>query len=660
MVASTKKTRSSQGRKRGQKQQRDAATRRPRQPRKGIPYKYQPLNPSRHEIRLLEIAPGRPGSRVSCRMFPVSLTSSPPAEFDALSYVWGPPRPSYTITLGDDKAFVVGRNLRKALDDLRLPDQPRVLWCDALCINQQDDYEKGFQIQLMRRIYTEARAVRAWIDIGLGLLTGVFEDLSQLAERGGMELADVHDHEYWYPVADIFRAPYWRRIWIQQELILARQVVVHCRRQVLDGEHLFEFQRQAFNSYNSFKDLEHSNATSAVLQYINRDTGSTGVVLYGGGIKRARKLREKANRLLAAAAAADKEDYKQKDDLPASTVNLWLVQLFIQSRYLGVTHPLDRVYGLLGLAADYSEGDIAVDYSLSSTQVYTSIFQHFIKTHDSLVFLCSGEKDSLENTFVGVSVPSWLPSTGINWVNAGRGISQACGAFRAAEGARIDPHTGTLHAQGIQVDRISMAEDATVMQSLPIPDAFSWIERFCRDLWPEATDQTLLHERDEVTDILFPWVGKEFYRRFLHGTTASNRPSPEERLEAIRAVQRAAKLVEDDGQHFSLRRIILGGYTPSDVLSQAERSQALQINGSLTQRMLVGTEKGRIGSMMLPKLAKPGDEIWVFLGCPMPIVMRKTSEKRYFHVGFVVIPCLMNGEAMEGVSDGDIVEVAID
>ncbi|KAK3373047.1 heterokaryon incompatibility protein-domain-containing protein [Lasiosphaeria ovina] len=637
--------------------------RRPNRARNKPSYTYLPLNPAQHEIRLLEIAPGRPGSRVCCRVFHASLTSEPPPEYDALSYMWSAPRLSYNITVNDDYAFDVGRNLRKALDDVRLPDAARVVWCDALCINQADDDEKGTQIQLMRRIYSDARVVRAWIDVNLGPLAGPFEDLAQLGERGGgMSLTDVHDHEYWFPVADVFRHPYWRRIWIQQELVLAREVAVHCRRQVLSGEELFEFQRQAFDSINSFKDLEHSNATSAILRYINTDTGNAGVALYGGGIKRARRLRQKASQRLRGAENGTIDSVAVKNDLPVGAVNGWLVQLFVQSRYLGVTHPHDRVYGLFGLAADYEEGEIEVDYSQSTMQVYASLFQHFIRKHDSLVFLCSGERDGVENSFVGVRVPSWLPTNGIKWTYAARGLSQACGTC-TAEGAHINLQTGALHAQGILVDRISLVEDATILQGLPIPSALAWVEKFCEELWPNIATGRPFYEREEVTDALFPWATKEFYRRFLHSTTG--RPTADQRLKITKALQRAAELA-DDPSDFNLRRIICGGYTPSTILSQGERSQALQLNMGLAGRMLVGTEKGRIGSMLLPRLAIPGDEVWVLLGCPTPVVLRKRDgvQGRHVHVGFVIIPLLMNGEAVEELRmshrDDAIVDVAID
>jgi len=49
----------------------------------------------------------------------------------------------------------VTRNLHAALNRLRLPDKPRTLWVDAICIDQADVVEKGHQVALMGEIYSK-------------------------------------------------------------------------------------------------------------------------------------------------------------------------------------------------------------------------------------------------------------------------------------------------------------------------------------------------------------------------------------------------------------------------------------------------------------------------------------------------------------------------
>jgi hypothetical protein len=56
----------------------------------------------------------------------------------------------------------VTSNLDVALRYLRLKDQPRVLWIDAICINQHNIQERNKQVAQMRSIYQSARRVCIW------------------------------------------------------------------------------------------------------------------------------------------------------------------------------------------------------------------------------------------------------------------------------------------------------------------------------------------------------------------------------------------------------------------------------------------------------------------------------------------------------------------
>jgi hypothetical protein len=331
-----------------------------------------------------------------------------------------------------------------------------------------------------------------------------------------------------------------------------------------------------------------------------------------------------------------------------------LVQLFVQSQSLGVTDPHDRVYGLLALATDYDEGEMVVDYKLPSLQAYLQVFQHFIRKHKSLGFLCVAGSKRRDSTISGVSLPSWAPSHGIRWVEATRSVSRASGAS-SAKNAFIDTSTGTLHAQGFLVDRITLTRDASNLERMPILDALTWVEDFCNKLWPGVTERPL-YERDDVTSVLFPWVGKTFYRRFLLDN-AGGKPEAEERKQAIRSLRRAALSADD--KSLSIFRVLQGGYMPIDILSKRERTRVFQIQWALMDRVLVGTHQGRIGSMLVSSVI-PGDEVWIIVGCPMPLVLRKKPDGAgYLHVGFVVVPDLMDGKVFGALSESASDEVKI-
>lgn len=153
---------------------------------------YAPLDTSTDNIRLLELTEyDPPNNKYRLREFP--LKSCPP--FFALSYTWGAP-PAGREIIVNGRQVPVGENLWLALEriapemdersrpwcsldaadayavSMGLPapeslceDTWAYIWCDALCINQNDNVEKSHQVALMGRIYSTAAFVLAWLGI---------------------------------------------------------------------------------------------------------------------------------------------------------------------------------------------------------------------------------------------------------------------------------------------------------------------------------------------------------------------------------------------------------------------------------------------------------------------------------------------------------------
>jgi len=92
-------------------------------------------------------------------------------EYEALSYTWGKIQRHLPISviwkneLGDqiEEALFATPQLMMALRRLRFAASSRMLWIDQLCINQENNDEKGPQIQLMGDIYRTAREVVIWL-----------------------------------------------------------------------------------------------------------------------------------------------------------------------------------------------------------------------------------------------------------------------------------------------------------------------------------------------------------------------------------------------------------------------------------------------------------------------------------------------------------------
>lgn len=183
------------------------------------------------------------------------------APYEAISYTWGPEEPpsaSHTITL-DNAPVPVRTNLHQCLLRLRHPTQPRVLWCDYLCITQTDLAEKAAQVQMIGEIFTAAERVLVWLgehaEGSEALFPGrgewrprplqetqgfkaAWRDLmGPTDKRAAAEQEEAEVQRAWAWVR-FFHRSYWRRTWIVQELRLAREIVVHVGGDVAGWEDL--------------------------------------------------------------------------------------------------------------------------------------------------------------------------------------------------------------------------------------------------------------------------------------------------------------------------------------------------------------------------------------------------------------------------------------
>ncbi|KAL1896808.1 hypothetical protein Sste5346_004441 [Sporothrix stenoceras] len=136
-------------------------------------FTYQPLSTTRNEIRLLRLRPAASYDEpLRINLFHASLDDT--SEYEALSYVWGKTWGKFSVLVDDGSENVVDDltklptlpitpNLDMALRHVRYHRQDRILWVDALCINQQDPAERSRQVQQMRHIYESCTADVAYL-----------------------------------------------------------------------------------------------------------------------------------------------------------------------------------------------------------------------------------------------------------------------------------------------------------------------------------------------------------------------------------------------------------------------------------------------------------------------------------------------------------------
>lgn len=124
-------------------------------------YSYKPISGERC-FRAVSLLLGKANEPLRCELLEIDLNDKPPPKFEALSYVWGAVDPPCFIGCQDSQ-IQVSQNCHDALHALRRRRQKRVIFVDAICINQVDTAEQSKQIQLMGDIYSRANMVFVWL-----------------------------------------------------------------------------------------------------------------------------------------------------------------------------------------------------------------------------------------------------------------------------------------------------------------------------------------------------------------------------------------------------------------------------------------------------------------------------------------------------------------
>lgn len=185
-------------------------------------------------IRLLELEQGTSGPIIT--HLKVAKLKEIKNGYDALSYTWGKPEPKGFISINGITADIYP-NLLDALSSLRLADKNRILWVDAICINQQNPAEKSWQLPKMGTVYQMASRVRIFLgqDSTAASIPTLFDFLNRphptrflgiptkMERAAEFKKAGVNEFEACRGFVDLTRLGWWTRVWVLQEFYLAKR-----------------------------------------------------------------------------------------------------------------------------------------------------------------------------------------------------------------------------------------------------------------------------------------------------------------------------------------------------------------------------------------------------------------------------------------------------
>lgn len=240
-------------------------------------YKYEnlsvpPGDPSGvFSIRLLHLLPSPDrAAQIYCQLIETQIADvrhgkptnslAPNTHYQALSYTWGSPVFPKTLHVvqGEDSnttltgLIAITENLHSALQALRQRDKTLVLWVDAICINQADIPERNSQVGNIPQTYAEAASVLVWLGTESlqndgSLCIDFFTELAALIASGNDQDQEQADKSSWRKkfvinqlvstfldakgrdaIISFLTRPWFRRRWVVQEVVLAKDVSIVC------------------------------------------------------------------------------------------------------------------------------------------------------------------------------------------------------------------------------------------------------------------------------------------------------------------------------------------------------------------------------------------------------------------------------------------------
>jgi hypothetical protein len=607
-------------------------------------YAYERLDLNKQEIRVLQLYPNDdPAAEIHCDLIPLDLglfTRLGVGRFPymALSYVWGKFDPPKTIFVHGRKKTITP-NLFAALRQFRDPSIPLLLWVDALCIDQNNAEERNHQVGLMSLIYKKAGSVLMWLGeeehnskVAMEYLTFLEVEsglgghrLDPKSKPAFMKLAkDAGSTIRWVALNELLRRPYWTRLWIMQEVVLANDAILCCGPYTASFMVLLAFRKFIGHFPIAHGPLDEPEEQAPV-----------------------RRLADLCGRLA--------------DGLSQTLFNALLL-----GRDRFATDTRDYVYGMLGIA-DLKSISLSPDYGKSLFSVSREAFQCIVQQDGSLDVLSACKRttrdDSLHdhnqiqeisNDRVSEAAwPSWLP----DWSSKPKYRSsyeawsillteKGRDCYKAAEG------TGP---------RIAFADDKRLCTVDGL--LFDVVQYVSQHIWPASANndwvsfsqfarrkniygsahaqktafaQTVLlaqyNGREDPLDDIISFacgiVDVTFDEEAVADLNESENCEPNNiaHNNVRQGIQSATERINDNGGIEDLK--------PDNVSEDVEEEGVMRVFNSFSCALHQGrffiTSRGYIGRG--PVSTQMGDQVCVFLGAKVPFVLRENEETKQYHL----------------------------
>ncbi|KAH8781806.1 heterokaryon incompatibility protein-domain-containing protein [Hyaloscypha sp. PMI_1271] len=558
----------------------------------------------------------------------IRVPSSAPPAYEALSYVWGSPERTHEVTVktSSKKCFprrsrrgrflsgrskfelshlAISRNLFIALQHLSFTKKPRLLWIDAICINQDDVAERSEQVKKMASIYGSAQLVILWLGeeahqsssaiktlraLGNGVdVSNLGGGLRSISNKPGSLTEKLEDNPEdvaqmatsWAVIGKLLERPWFTRLWVIQEMVLAAEAIVMIGDAVLP---LPIFQAALFwidGNYHTFGTLRETLNFEALDQALSMNLCGT------------------------------------LSDLP---------NVAFLTRKTHCLDPRDRIYAILSLLPEGVSAGIVPNYSKAPEEVFKNTFLQEINIVQQMDML------SLCRFIDPASVlplPSWVFDFSVPYqLSNVLPLKNATGRSRSE--SRYEPSDNSLTIQGLQICVIDQVFEAVPFDAkLPeiLTKCQAW-ELLCRYTTSQiggvpsidAFIATIFSQ--SIADALF--TADTLFTGVVLDTQILRK------LYALACERKDfTTLSSDRAENMEAEMRYLG-----------------TIEKTVRGRRLFRTHSGMLG--LCPAWVSKGDIVIAALGCNLPLALRATEGNRYQVGGGCFVHGMMNGEALLG------------
>ncbi|KAJ8109003.1 hypothetical protein OPT61_g7776 [Boeremia exigua] len=315
-----------------------------------------------------------------------SLDSVP--SYYALSYCWGDASLSEVIFL-DGRPLRITQSCADALRRMIKGKLERTIWVDSIC-DEVAVQERSTQVAVMDEIYSKAIQVNVHLGSGDEKTEAAIEAVRSLAVASSLaleakrlgvgeertrrkydkivdEVLQVSPEFPYGKLHPLFRLHWFRRVWVFQEVALARLVVFYC------GNHLLRFENLVAAA--DFTQVPYSKLDVQAIHWKSYLLGHAATI-------RCLQLREQGE-----------------------LVELEHMALFTILSMLEATRPEDKIYGMYGCAKRLGLNWPVPDYTKSVAQIYTEATIACLQQSQSLAVLSMAVGPATGP----LGLPSWVP-----------------------------------------------------------------------------------------------------------------------------------------------------------------------------------------------------------------------------------------------------------